>query len=102
MGRRNLIEAMNKHLCLILAVLCVAAALLVRTVGAAETPPGPAPQKVQDLLTLLRDPTVADWLTAEIKAKAAQEAAHPGPTFSSDWRRCCKAAVNASRQCETV
>jgi moderate conductance mechanosensitive channel len=81
MGRRNLIEAMNKHLCLILAVLCVAAALLVRTVGAAETPPGPAPQKVQDLLTLLRDPTVADWLTAEIKAKAAQEAAHPGPTF---------------------
>ena len=81
MGRRNLIEAMNKHLCLILAVLCVAAALLVRTVGAAETPLGPAPQKVQDLLTLLRDPTVADWLTAEIKAKAAQEAAHPGPTF---------------------
>jgi small-conductance mechanosensitive channel len=70
-----------KHFALFLALLCVAAALLVRQSGAAETPPAPAPQKLQELLTLLHDPSVADWLTAEIKAKAAQEAARPEPTL---------------------
>jgi moderate conductance mechanosensitive channel len=64
-----------------LAFLCLAMALLARSSAAAETPPAPTPQKVQELLTLLRDPTVADWLTTEIKAKPPQERAQPQPTY---------------------
>jgi small-conductance mechanosensitive channel len=70
-----------KHFGFFLALSCIAAALLLRSGTAAETPPPPPPQKLQELLTLLRDPTVADWLTAEVKAKAEREAARPEPNL---------------------
>jgi small-conductance mechanosensitive channel len=71
----------GKHFGFLLAFLCIATALLPRSASAAETPPSPPPQKIQELLTLLRDPTVADWLTAEVKSRAEREAARPEPTL---------------------
>ncbi len=72
---------MGKTLGLTVSVLWVVTTLLVRPLAAEETPAPPAPQKVQELLTLLRDPAVADWLTAQGKAKTAQEVVLSRPSL---------------------
>src|SRR5262245_20435414 len=66
--------------------LCLAAAILAAMspadgFAATQKPTKPAkteeatPQKIQELMTLLADPKVRDWLDRESKAEAAQEKA---------------------------
>ena len=74
---------------------CLAAIILVATLvsgaaaapAAAKNPPAAAgaegtPQKIQELMTLLADPKVRDWLEKESKAEAAHEKASDAETMS--------------------
>jgi moderate conductance mechanosensitive channel len=53
------------------ALLFAAVIVLAEPLGAQESAAVPPPQKIQELLELLRDPVVANWLENEAKAKTA-------------------------------
>ena len=54
---------------------------LAQPLRADQSLPAPPPQKIQELIELLRDPALANWLVEETKAKAAQDAVRPPPTL---------------------
>jgi hypothetical protein len=64
------------HQMVALAVLVIGTLVLLAGPVLAEQP-APPPQKVQELIQLLRDPAVANWLTIEAQAKTEQKASVP-------------------------
>src|SRR5712672_2006360 len=84
MGQQNRIvpraRALLKRLCLLLPLLCLGLPL-----HAASPPAAEQPAKIRELLDLLGDPQVQDWIKAQQAAKAAEPAAAPStPAKSPD------------------
>jgi small-conductance mechanosensitive channel len=66
----------SRELVVGLAVVVIGTLSLLAGPVLAEQAPTP-PQKVQELMELLRDPAVANWLTAEANPKTEQKASEP-------------------------
>src|SRR5258705_10247991 len=78
MGQQNRIvpraRALLKRLCLLLPLLCLGLPL-----HAASPPAADQPAKIRQLLDLLGDPQIQDWIKAQQAAKATAAAAAPAP-----------------------
>src|SRR6476661_5861235 len=66
-----------KRLCLLLPLFCLGLPLQAASPPAAP-PAAEQPAKIRELLELLGDPQVQDWIKAQQAAKAAEPAAAPG------------------------
>jgi hypothetical protein len=81
-----------KRLCLLLPLLCLGLPL-----HAASPPAADQPAKIRELLDLLGDPQIQDWIKAQQAAKTAEPAADtqakapdllaspPSATISAPW-----------------
>ena len=71
----------SKLVCAAISSVIAAMISLAQPLRADQSLPAPPPQKIQELIELLRDPALANWLVEETKAKAAQDAVRPPPTL---------------------